>query len=73
MRHFLALLAGVMIATAPTALATECEDYIVLGTEATGYYFVDNDLCQPGCLFSIWIYSDDDPNACDEEANTIVF
>lgn len=72
MRTFLVALAGIALAAAPTAVATECEDYIVIGHEATGYFFIDNDMCQPECLFSVWVYSDDDPDPCDGEANTIV-
>lgn len=28
------------------------------GGSALGRFYVDNDLCQPGCMFSIWVYQE---------------
>lgn len=60
---------------APLATADECSPELIVGTPDGNYYAVDNDLCQPACLFSIWVYADDDPDPCDpdDKPSTIVF
>ena len=71
LRTFL-VLALTLVLLVPFASAEECERELVLGAPDGTYYSVDNDVCQPGCLFSVWVYSDDDPEPCDDEAETIL-
>ena len=60
---------------APLAAAEDCSPELTVQAPNGTYYSVDNDLCQPDCLFSIWVYGDDDPDPCgpEDESNTIIF
>ena len=43
----------------PAGLADHCEGFSTSVPEAEAApYYVDNDLCQPGCAFSIWVYEE---------------
>lgn len=74
MRIFLATTLALVLLT-PYVTAEKCERELVVGTPDGTYYSVDNDLCQPECIVSIWVYSDDDPDPCgpEDESDTILF
>lgn len=62
-----------LVLLTPYATANECDHEVVVGANGA-YYSVDNDLCQPECILSLWVYSDDDPDPCnpEDEPNTII-
>lgn len=84
----LTLLAG-MLLVAATAAAETCQQETTATLETpAGTFYVVNDLCQPDCLFSIWIYQesngepglqrceeiyDEDDCTCPVESDTILF
>ena len=49
----IAIPAGAAHCTAPNTEAPEVDT-----TAVGGAHYVDNDLCQPECIFSIWIYEE---------------
>ena len=89
MRTAIALLLALFV-TAGAARAEHCAEAtpeVTLDTPV-GTFYVDNELCQPDCLFSVWIYQEsngqeglqrgdetctDDDECCGQEADTIVF
>jgi hypothetical protein len=56
---FLAFVSSIMLLTTASAggNCTTTEPTLTLETHA-GTYYVQNDLCQPGCLFSVWVYEE---------------
>lgn len=70
MKTLLALGTILMLGTA-MAHDTGCtdEDVITVASPA-GTYYVDNDQCQPDCLFSLWVYQESNGHEglqrCDE-------
>lgn len=51
-------LAALSIAV-PAGMADHCETWTTSEPEVTqAPYYVDNDLCQIECLFSIWVYEE---------------
>lgn len=81
---FLSLLALVLIASGARAEHCAEEDATTVETPA-GTFYVVNEQCQPGCLFSIWVYQESNGHpglqrchwadeCCDGvEQDTIVF
>jgi hypothetical protein len=87
----IAMLALLLVATAARAQENcETEEADVdTGETPAGRYYVVNDECQPGCLFSVWIYQEsngvdglqrgddvclDDGSCCGHpESDTVIF
>jgi len=60
-KFFTTLLTLAALAVAlPAGLADHCSSYNTSTAEfdAIPPYYVDNDLCQPGCIYSIWVYEE---------------
>ena len=58
-KFFTTLLTLAALAVAMPAGADHCVTYSTSSPEVdAGGYYVDNDVCQPGCIFSIWIYQE---------------
>jgi hypothetical protein len=87
-KFFTTLMTLAVVAITGTAFAQDCEMTTSIPEAAAGGFYVDNDLCQPVCLFSIWIYQesngieglqrgdevvDDTCGGAAGEADTIIF
>lgn len=58
-KFFTTLLALAAIAIAvPASLAAGCDPSTSEAEVAQGGFYVDNDACQPECIYSIWIYQE---------------
>lgn len=57
-KFFTTLLALAAIGMAAPAFAAGCEMTTSAPEAAAGGLYVDNDLCQPDCLFSAWVYQE---------------
>lgn len=53
----LLLLAGAAFA-GDAACSNTVEAEVDTGETPAGRFYVDNDFCQPGCLFSVWVYQE---------------
>jgi len=67
-KFFTTLLTLAALAIAMPAGADHCVGYTTSAPEVAdstsgATYYVDNDLCQPDCIFSIWVY--EESNAID--------
>lgn len=58
-KFFTTMLALAALAVAvPATLAAGCEPTTSEPEVTQGEYYVDNDACQPECIFSIWVYQE---------------
>ncbi|HUR70053.1 MAG TPA: hypothetical protein VM370_12480 [Candidatus Thermoplasmatota archaeon] len=55
---FVALLAIAVPVCADECVATTSDPEVDTGETGVGRFYVDNDVCQPECLFSIWLYQE---------------
>ena len=64
MRPTLVLAALLATALVSSGTADHCEGWnghqpeVDTGPTPAGRYYVDNDLCQPECLLSVWVYEE---------------
>lgn len=61
MRTLFAILTVLMLPIAAADMESECqqaEPEVDTGDTPAGRYYVDNEACQPDCLFSIWVYQE---------------
>jgi len=62
-KFFTTLVTLAALTIAMPAGADHCVDFTTSAPEATDSstgttYYVDNDLCQPECIYSIWVYEE---------------
>jgi hypothetical protein len=60
MRQVILAIVGIALAMG-AAGADHCETWSTSKPDTTssdGRYYVDNDMCQPECIFSIWLYEE---------------
>jgi hypothetical protein len=57
-KFFTTLLTLAALGVALPAMAQECTPTTSVPEVDAGGFYVDNDLCQPTCVFSIWIYQE---------------
>ncbi len=56
---FLALTVALVVALSGTGNASHCTTWSTSDPEVEAFgFYVDNDLCQPQCIFSIWSYEE---------------
>jgi hypothetical protein len=72
MRSALVVLSALLLVGTAAASPPECDPELTLETPA-GTYYVDNDLCQPGCMFSLWIYQETDGEPGCDGSDRVIF